>query len=246
MMRGWNMASDSDLPHVAVMASTDGLEMGVVQTWRDGESPRPNVVPGIDGRSALNDYEAVWFVHRQGTDLKDLDLIVLNVLDDEGWQEFAGTYAGKFPQFFPRGVEAKPDDKDFEQEKKMFENFKWGMAYMCPRGVGPWSWDVKEKPADPKLAAAVEKDHVQRLRRFYLIGQTLEGQQVFDVRSAIRALRAVDGLQKNKLWLQASRVQAGNALYASLFEDGITRVDLHELPHSHMQGPVYLNVLKNV
>eukprot|EP01031_Cornospumella_fuschlensis_P013660 gene13660-16701_t len=37
---------------------------------------------------------------------------------------------------------------------------------------------------------------------------------------------------------------AVNALYASLFEDGITRLDLHGLPASHDTGPAYLNVLK--
>ena len=186
----------------------------------------------------------IYIAHKTGSKLADLDLAVLNVLDEQGWQEFANTYAHKFSALFPKDLKTQSDDKDFEQEKKMFQNFKWGMAYMCPRGIGPSAWDVKEKPTDPKAAAALEKDHVQRLRRFYLLGQTLEGQQVWDVRCAIRALRSVPGLEKTKLWLQASRTQAGNALYASLFEDGITRLDLHELPHSHTLGPVYLNVLK--
>jgi hypothetical protein len=39
---------------------------------------------------------------------------------------------------------------------------------------------------------------------------------------------------------------AGNTLYASLFEDGITRLDLHGLPASHQTGPIYLNVLKSL
>jgi hypothetical protein len=186
----------------------------------------------------------IYLAHKAGVPLSDLQLVVLNVLDDQGWEEFAGTYGHKFPALIPNSEKVKADDKSFDQERKMFENFKWGMAYMCPRGIGPSAWDVKESPADPKAAAAAKKDHVQRLRRFYLIGQTLEGQQVWDVRCAIRALRNDQGLKATKLWLQASREQAGNALYASLFEDGIARVDLHELPHSHMQGPIYLNVLK--
>jgi hypothetical protein len=95
------------------------------------------------------------------------------------------------------------------------------------------------------------------LRRFYLLGQTLEGQQVWDVRCAIRALRSIEGLKDTKLWLQASRTQAANALMASLFEENIARLDLHELPHYLMptsmdkEGhpisgfePVYLNMLK--
>ena len=37
---------------------------------------------------------------------------------------------------------------------------------------------------------------------------------------------------------------AVNTLYASLFEDNITRLDLSEPPASHMDGPAYLNVLR--
>jgi hypothetical protein len=35
-----------------------------------------------------------------------------------------------------------------------------------------------------------------------------------------------------------------NALYASLFEPDIARIDLYEPPASHQSGPTYLNVLK--
>jgi hypothetical protein len=97
---------------------------------------------------------------------------------------------------------------------------------------------------------------VQRLRRFYHLGQTLEGQQVWDVRCAVRAIRSMPGLKDTKLWLTGNRAQAANVLMASLFEDNITRIDLHELPHSFMPPkpetgspvsgdiPAYLNILK--
>jgi hypothetical protein len=39
---------------------------------------------------------------------------------------------------------------------------------------------------------------------------------------------------------------AADALYASLFEEGITRLDLHDLPVSHDIGPAYLNVLRHL
>ncbi|MEZ0274178.1 MAG: alpha/beta hydrolase family protein, partial [Roseimicrobium sp.] len=179
-------------------------------------------------------------------DLKpeELDLVVINVLDEKGWKDFANTFASTFPTQFPKDAAAQGDAKAFEQEKKMFQNFKWGMAYVCPRGIGPGAWDKPVKADDAKAKAAAEKASTQRLRRFYLLGQTLDGQQVWDIRCAIRALRAVDGMKDTKLWLQASRLQAGNTVYASLFEDGITRLDLHEVPHTHAEGPIYLNVLK--
>jgi hypothetical protein len=143
-------------------------------------------------------------------------------------------------------VKVTPDDKAFDGEKEMFAQFKWGMAYVCPRGIGPTRWDSDAEfdSAQPVAAAAAKKARTQRLRRFYLIGQTLDGQQVWDVRGAIAAVRSIDGLKDKPLWLQASRIQAGNALYASLFEDNLTRLDLRSLPHSHQQGPFYLSVLR--
>jgi dienelactone hydrolase len=196
-------------------------------------------------------------VHRAGLELKDLELVALHVLDADSWQDFVNTFAPKFPHLFPKDVKVKPDAASFESEKKMHESFKWGMAYVCPRGIGPTAWDVQEKPSDPKAAAAEEKARVQRLRRFYLLGQTLEGQQVWDIRCAVRALRNLEGLKDTKLWLTGNRTQAANVLMASLFEDGISRIDLHDLPHSFMptkkdkaghpitdDEPAYLNVLK--
>jgi len=37
---------------------------------------------------------------------------------------------------------------------------------------------------------------------------------------------------------------AGIVLYASLFEPDIDRLDLWHLPHSHRDGPTFLNVLR--
>ncbi|MFZ4768055.1 MAG: hypothetical protein ACOYMN_24165, partial [Roseimicrobium sp.] len=191
-------------------------------------------------------------------DLKpqDLELIALHVLDAQGWQDFVNTFAPKFPGLFLKDVKVQPDAAAFESEKKMHESFKWGMAYVCPRGIGPTAWDSQEKLADPKAAAAAEKARMHRLRRFYLLGQTLEGQQVWDIRCAVRALRSIEGLKDTKLWLTGHRTQAANVLMASLFEDGIARIDLHDLPRSFMpmtpadgspvsgDEPAYLNVLK--
>ena len=37
---------------------------------------------------------------------------------------------------------------------------------------------------------------------------------------------------------------AGIVLYASLFEPGIAGIDLWDLPDSHREGPIFLNVLQ--
>lgn len=75
-----------------------------------------------------------------------------------------------------------------------------------------------------------------------LLGQTLDGMRVWDIRRAIQACRGLPGLGARPLWLEAGGVMAGNAVYASLFEPGIARLDLHDLPATHRDGPIYLNV----
>lgn len=257
----------------------------------DAFSPRELNAEGLSAKSFIMtntctiDVEApsrVILIHRAGIQPQDLELIALHVLDAQGWQDFANTFATKFPTLFPKDIKTTPDDAAFASEKKMHQSFKWGMAYVCPRGIGPTAWDEgstntpfrnqtqpggeaakkdeagtsNRAPLDAKAIAAAEKARVQRLRRFYLLGQTLEGQQVWDIRCAVKAIRSMEGLKGTKLWLTGTRTQAANVLMASLFEDGISRIDLHELPHSFMPAkrengspisgdePAYLNILK--
>jgi hypothetical protein len=106
------------------------------------------------------------------------------------------------------------------------------MAYIAPRGVGLTAWTGDAKP------------QTQRLRRFYLLGETKDSAQVWDIRRAVQALRSIDGFDKTKLWLASGGAMAVNTLYASLFEENIARLDLNAPPTSHMDGPVYLNVLR--
>jgi len=124
----------------------------------------------------------------------------------------------------------------------MFTTFKWGMAYVCPRGIGPTAWSGSEKA------------QTQRLRRFYLLGQTLDGMRVWDIHRAVQSLRGISGLQETPLWIQAHRHMAADAVYASLFTEGIKRLDLHDLPTTHngtvdgavSPAPALLNVLKTL
>lgn len=104
------------------------------------------------------------------------------------------------------------------------------VAYFSPRGFGAdtWTGDAKKQ--------------VQIRRRFMLLGQTLDSMRVWDVRQAIRALKAK--YPSAELRVEGRGVQAVNLLYASLFENGISGMILHDLPASHQQGPDYLNVLR--
>jgi hypothetical protein len=172
----------------------------------------------------------LYFLHREK--LADPELIVLNVLDQDGWDKWLGETATAFPQL---GKSPKPDAAGFEATRKMLLANKWIMAYVAPRGVGPTAY------------TADEKKRTQILRRYPLLGQTLEGMQVWDARRAVQVVRGVlPQFGKTPLWLQADGRMAGVALYASLFEPEIARLDLHDLPRTHVDGPHLLNVLKTL
>jgi dienelactone hydrolase len=103
-----------------------------------------------------------------------------------------------------------------------------------PRGIGA------------SKSAADEKKRSQILRRYPLLGQTLEGMQVWDVRRAIQAARGLPGVGSKPMTIRAEGRMAGVVLYAALFESGIERLELRDLPKSHVDGPHLLNVLKTL
>jgi cephalosporin-C deacetylase-like acetyl esterase len=160
------------------------------------------------------------------------DLAVLNVLDDAGWSKWLASMRVGFADVLASETLPAADEQGYEQLKQMFGRFHWTMAYIAPRGVGPTAFDQSARK------------QTQHRRRFNLLGQTLEGMQVYDVRRAIQALRTLPEMQGEPLWLQGEREAAGLALYASLYEPSIVRLDLWHLPRSHRDGPSFLNVLR--
>ncbi len=178
----------------------------------------------------------LYLAHRAGLSVNDLDLVVLNSLDDEGWAKWLGTMQVAFSTDFTADLAqtvTKATPEDWESEKKMYASQKWGMAWIAPRGVGPTAFDQ------------TSKKQIHNRRRYQLLGQTLEGMQVWDIRRAVQALRLGMNGSKKPLWLQGERRQTGLVLYASLFEPDIARLDLWYLPKSHQPaGPDFLNVLR--
>jgi hypothetical protein len=106
------------------------------------------------------------------------------------------------------------------------------MAYIAPRGIGLSAWTPNDR------------GQIQIRRRFMLLGQTLDTMRVWDIRRAVQALRTLPAYRKSAVTIRAEQVLAGDALYASIFENGITGLELWDLPRSHRDGPDLLNVLK--
>ncbi len=105
-------------------------------------------------------------------------------------------------------------------------------ALFLPRGIGPtvWTGDAKRQ--------------TQIRRRFMLLGQTLDGMRVWDIRRALQALHSLKEFHEAPLCVSAEGDMAVDALYASLFEPEISALELQHVPSSHRTGPDYLNILK--
>ncbi len=91
------------------------------------------------------------------------------------------------------------------------------------------------------------QDRVQVLRRFYLLGQTLDGMRVWDLLQARSALAAWRETRRLPISLTGEGEAAGLALYAAVMAPagmGFTRLDLTEPPESLMKGPCLLNALR--
>ncbi|MCC9606814.1 acetylxylan esterase [Blastopirellula sp. JC732] len=100
-----------------------------------------------------------------------------------------------------------------------------GRTYLLvQRGVGPTEWSQ-----DKKL-----ETHIRR--RFLQLGQTVDGMRVWDARRAIQAIG------DPKLTISAAGVNAGVAVYATIFEPSVAKIDATHLPADERDGPILLNV----
>lgn len=156
----------------------------------------------------------LYVVTRQNSVVQEVRLVVL---DAAGWQRFGGR--------LERAAPLTPDDELTPPPGA-------AVAYFAPRGIGPTAW----------TATDAEQIHVRR--RFMLLGQTLEGMRVLDIRRALDALSDPALFPTQRIHLRGERIQAVNALYASLYARHVAGLELTAPPSSHAIAPDYLAVLK--
>jgi len=156
----------------------------------------------------------------------------LTVLDDHLWPKFLAAMSVAFAKELTDQKLAEPDSAAFGRIRKTINSEHRAIAFFAPRGIGPSAWNPDERK------------QTQIRRRFMLLGQTADSMRVWDVRRAIQALRSIDSLRNAPLTLQGQDKTAGIALYAAIFDDNIETLNLWHPPHSHRQGPIFLNVLR--
>jgi len=166
---------------------------------------------------------------------KKPEQVELDVLNQSGWTNWLAAVGAEFPDELTEdlAVLSSPGTNAaaFEAIKHELTK-KQAITFVAPRGVGLTAWSGGE----PRLTKI--------RRRFMLLGQTLDGMRVWDIRCAVRVLRSVTGAETAKIGLQAEGSMSANALYAALFEPDVIRLDLANLPESQTEGPDYLGVLK--
>lgn len=172
----------------------------------------------------------LYLLRRAG--LQQPEQVTLKVLDDVDWTEWLGVVRGTFANELKDEAQVPADKKALELLAQQLHSTPVVLAYVAPRGVGPTAWDQ------------TPRKQVQHRRRFMLLGQTLDGMRVWDVRRAIQAVRGLEAIGAAPLQLSAKGPMAGVVLYASLFEPPVDRIDLRDLPTSHQDGPYFLNVLR--
>ena len=148
--------------------------------------------------------------------------ILLTVLDNVDWTNAPAKFLWL----------GNPTPEAVTRLREDLQARKLAIAYLVPRCVEPTPWQ-----ADVKKASQVR-------RRYMLLGQTLDGMRVWDIRCAAEAVKALPEFAKLPLYVKAKRQMGVNAVYAALFEPEIQKLKLEDLPSSHRQGPDYLGVLK--
>jgi len=172
----------------------------------------------------------IYLAHRSG--IERPNKIVLNVPDDKEWTQWLAGMRIGFPDELKGETLPDPNEDEFNRIRQTLKDNNSVLAYAAPRGIGLTAWNPDERK------------QTQIRRRFMMLGQTLDGMRVWDVRRAIQALRQIESLNDVPVALKGQRLTAGIVLYASLFEPDIAELDLQNLPSSHRDGPVFLNVLR--
>lgn len=166
----------------------------------------------------------LFVVHRAG--LKQAKSVVFNLLGDEdAWHDMLDCLrVSSEKELAPYGPFGAKQQDDTAAWLKGIAESDAVMVCFAPRGVGPTAFNPDKKK------------QTQIRRRFMLLGETLEGMQVWDARRAIQAARSL-AIAKGATWaLSGDREGSGLALYAALFEPPMDQLSFSGLAVGHREG----------
>lgn len=104
------------------------------------------------------------------------------------------------------------------------------VVILAPRGIGSTAW-----PGDKK---SITHFH----RRLYLLGETLDALQTYDIASTLVTLPKISGFEECAITASAEGVMATNLLYAAACSNSAAKVDIPIITADFRSGPFYLNI----
>ncbi len=189
----------------------------------------------------------LYVVH--SAELESVESVACNVLGERDWKEwlkamrvgFAGALLDETlcAQDLDRaaggeGQRSAPDEQSWEQWRETYARPNAVHVFLAPRGLGLTAWNPETK------------SQVQIRRRFMLLGQTLDGMRVWDIRRALAAVRELEEYSSPSIFITGGGSLGTVALYAGIFEPDTAGLELGpwDVPLSHRDGPDFLNVLR--
>ena len=168
------------------------------------------------------------------------EAVHLEVLNEAGWERYLKMGRPAFAEVWTEELKLAGIDADTSVPSKLTETLAKQMKYVrehpevyvtfMPRGTGLTKLTQNQKHL------------TQTRRRFMLLGQTVAGQQVFDVRRCIRTLRTLERCADAPLELWGTGESASLVTLASLFEKDIRKLNLRDYPATDREQPDYLNI----
>lgn len=159
--------------------------------------------------------------------------VELRFLGHADWQAAAGTIADRFGVAgLAAGHSRLNETTNLTRDAILPGELDHPLVLFAPRGAGKTAPDLDAR------------GFIQFRRRFMMLGQTLDGMRVWDIRRALQAVQREFKPDRHPLAVQATGPMAVDALLAVCFESRISGLRLAELPASLRDGPDLLNVIK--
>jgi hypothetical protein len=193
----------------------DGVRM---EAWRFVSEPGVNLALHVARRSRV----------------KRPRVVELDVLDQEAWKVWDVGMRAAFGGDGEVGRVGGNNEGDawFAALRDRLKDEPVAVVWLAPRGVGAADWDGTTR----------QSVHVRR--RFMLLGQTLDGMRVWDIRRALEVLHEHRSFRDRAIRLRGEGDMAVNTLMAAAFESNWAELELGGVPTTFRDGPDYLNVLQ--
>ncbi len=105
--------------------------------------------------------------------------------------------------------------------------------------------DRGSRALEQNLRSFNDNDPYHHMKRQAMVaGTTLESMQVYEIIRSLEFLRSLPEVDPRRITVTGRGEDSVNGLYAAMLDGNVERIVLGSPPASHLQGPVYLDVLR--